>query len=419
MAAAPGPANQNTINVAGYSIDYRVSARIGRGGFGRVYRATRSSDGQAVAAKELDIEMNHRNIAMEMMNSYNLPRNHENIIHVEDVRIDNCERKWIFMELCPFGDLTRYFFDRPDHVAPIETKLVIMKQFMCGLAFLHECDIIHRDIKPHNILIKFHPTINNEGAVKITDFGLSKFIEEGASTSAMTTSVGTHDFKAPEFFDRHGNEPLTYHRSVDIFSAGLTCMSIIQHVPGELLVPRIYQSGGRDTTFSVAIEMVSRRRHNQPEIQFFQQSAEDDLKTKALKKLIPEMLCYEPHERKVAEHVHQDLLRILHAHDELDLPGHALTQAQMTATCLEYGRSREASFPNDSGPTWSADAAGRNMSDDGDWLEVVSALRLVGDNTTSDEDVEGATANRSSRPDCKCFTVNSTCTSHCDQGKWL
>ncbi len=403
MAAAPGPANQITVNVDGYSIDYRVSARIGRGGFGRVYKATRSSDGQVVAAKELDLEMNNSNIAREMMNSYNLPRNHENIIHVEDVRVDHCERKWIFMELCPFGDLTRYFFDCPDHVAPIETKLVIMKQLMDGLTFLHECDIIHRDIKPQNILIKSHPSIDNEGAVKITDFGLSKFIENDASTSAMTTSVGTHDFKAPEFFDRQGSEPLKYHRSVDIFSSGLTCMAMVQHVPGEPLVPRIDQSGGRVSTFSVAIEMVSRRRHNQPEVQFFTPSPDDDLKTKAVKRLIPDMLKYDPHERKVAEHVHRELLQILHAQGESALPGNALSDAQLCAMALECERSREAEFPNDSGPnTWMEaeviyDQNSQNMPVDHDGFGPVPAL--VDDDTGSDEDVGGGTTTR--RPDGK------------------
>jgi serine/threonine protein kinase len=77
------------------------------------------------------------------------------------------------MELCQGGDLLQYVRRRRKVQEPLAKY--IFRQIICGLGYIHGLDIIHRDIKLENILI------DNEGVVKIADFGISlqKPKEEG------------------------------------------------------------------------------------------------------------------------------------------------------------------------------------------------------------------------------------------------
>lgn len=76
----------------------------------------------------------------------------------------------------------------------------VLKQIVTGTAYLHENKVMHRDIKPSNLMI------DKEWNVFITDYGISKLIEENDSNkdSAMThTAIGTPLFTAPEVWDNH------------------------------------------------------------------------------------------------------------------------------------------------------------------------------------------------------------------------
>ncbi len=347
MAAAADP--ENTIPVGNYVIN--LSAKLGSGGFGRVYMATKS-DGQCFAAKELDLRRNDSSdIARETINFHRLPKNDKNIINVEDIKV-NGTQIWIIMEMCDFGDLGRYFITFPEHVQSIQTKVIIMKQFMAGLAFLHDSDIIHRDIKPGNILIKMHPTLSNEGAVKITDFGLSKYIEAEDVSSIRTDNVGTHAFKPPELFDNDRNEGLVYQYAVDIFSAGLTALAMLQHVTGEPLVPGLLKSTASQSTPYIGTEMAARRKFNQPDVRFFEEFPEDDFKTCAVKKLIMEMTRFEPHERKSAKYVHFELCHLISAQSESDIPGPRIMEAQLTDLISVYKRRHAAHADSEEPDNW-------------------------------------------------------------------
>ena len=98
------------------------------------------------------------------------------------------------------------------------------------MAFLHHRNIVHRDIKPGNILVK-----GNDGyaVVKLGDFGLSRFLDPDDMTSAMRSNVGTQRFKAPEFWDRKPNDRVKYHRNVDVYAAGLTFTAMVQAKPDQ------------------------------------------------------------------------------------------------------------------------------------------------------------------------------------------
>ena len=203
MAAAEG----ETIKiVAEFAVD--LDDELGRGTFGTVYRA-RNSQGQIVAAKKINIGQRNSSTAKEIANYYKLPNEHDNILKVEGIRTTvTPHAMWVFLEMCHFGDVDKFF--QGNEFEKVEMSIIITKQAMSGLAYLHSRDIIHRDVKPGNILIKCFPSLEHEGAVKLTDFGLSKYLDPTGQTSAMTSDVGTAAFKAPEFYSGIIGERVVY-----------------------------------------------------------------------------------------------------------------------------------------------------------------------------------------------------------------
>jgi serine/threonine protein kinase len=85
----------------------------------------------------------------------------------------------------------------------------ILKQMLTGLQYLHSLRLLHRDLKPSNALI------SSKGVVKLADFGISRFLEEG--NSLAESFVGTLDYMAPE---RMIGQPYSY--SSDVWALGLT-----------------------------------------------------------------------------------------------------------------------------------------------------------------------------------------------------
>ena len=137
------------------------------------------------------------------------------------------------MPFCKLGDLNSFFQARD---VPHKTMIDGLKQIMAGIEYLLSQDIVHRDIKPGNILVATEIPL----LLQLTDFDVSKCLDPEVETSLMTSNVGTLAFKAPEFFQRTSPGKIEYHRNVDIYAAGLTFLAILQAKKGnKLLIPRI------------------------------------------------------------------------------------------------------------------------------------------------------------------------------------
>lgn len=134
------------------------------------------------------------------------------------------------MEYLAFGDLQFHLMDKGP-VAEADAK-IISKQVLRGLRFMHEEDFVHRDLKPANLLLKDMPP-HGMWWVKISDFGLSKGIEQSRSLSS--TVCGTLGFMAPELLGfnttpKRQLPQLDKWKAVDIWAFGETVYRLLTGV---------------------------------------------------------------------------------------------------------------------------------------------------------------------------------------------
>ncbi|HEX3237424.1 MAG TPA: Stk1 family PASTA domain-containing Ser/Thr kinase [Gaiellaceae bacterium] len=169
---------------------YRIQRKLGAGGMADVYLAEDQELGRRVAIKILNGR--HANDAQfierfrrEAKNAAAL--NHPNIVSIYD-RGNAEDTYYIAMEFLDGRTLKELIVSRG--AAPINVAIEYARQILSALRFAHRHGIVHRDIKPHNVLV------DAEGRVKVTDFGIAR-----AGTSQMTETgsiVGTAQYLSPE-----------------------------------------------------------------------------------------------------------------------------------------------------------------------------------------------------------------------------
>jgi serine/threonine protein kinase len=120
-------------------------------------------------------------------------------------------------EFAPLGSLASVM---ETHLVPYNMKLVILLEIARAIQFLHSNNIIHRDIKPLNVLV-FSLEQKSTVHVKLTDFGTSKFVSD--STMTMTSNTGTIKYMAPETL---GKKP-RFDTSADLYSFALLMWEVI------------------------------------------------------------------------------------------------------------------------------------------------------------------------------------------------
>lgn len=136
--------------------------------------------------------------------------NHENIVKLYEV-FETESSIYLVLELLEGGELfQRIPFMKNYDNTDIKT---LMKNLLSALSHLHERGIMHRDIKPDNILLE---TGKNDYDIRIADFGLAAFIDE----EILYKRCGTPGFIAPEIISYKEGDKM-YNEKCDIFSAGL------------------------------------------------------------------------------------------------------------------------------------------------------------------------------------------------------
>ncbi len=300
------------IEVDNYTV--YLGEEIGRGGFGSVYKG-KNREGLIVAAKKINlINARHPDAHIkEAISFHRKPPKHKNIIEL--FNIDYLQNDfWMFMEYAGHGDLNDYYQKHFGLIKNTRQRILLMKQIACGIAYLHCCDIIHRDIKPGNILA-LGGLIPEETVLKITDFGLAKYLDQDADTSAMSTNVGTAYFKAPEFWIHNPDGSIHYHRNVDTFSAGLTFQAMLQATEGARLAPFLENTLDPIMEGRLPIGQVMVMRHNakQTSVNPIADRDDDSSLKRGVKQVIRKMVHMIPEHRMQM----QDVYRILSSEETL------------------------------------------------------------------------------------------------------
>ncbi|RPA78134.1 kinase-like protein, partial [Ascobolus immersus RN42] len=151
---------------------------------------------------------------------------------------------YIAMEYCPYGDLRMCCMT----ALPESYAKSIVKQVAKGLVFLHSSDILHRDVKPDNILVAKGPPIDTTIAVKIADFGVAKKVNsEQVEGTRANSHAGTNGFMAPEVHMGAGDD---YTFSCDIWSLGCVqfwLLTLAEKIPQNLKFKQILEEKGVST----------------------------------------------------------------------------------------------------------------------------------------------------------------------------
>jgi len=169
---------------------YEILEEIGRGGMGVVYKARDKRLDRIVALKRLPdtLDNDPNAVALLLREARSAARlNHRNITTIYDIDREN--GSWfITMELLE-GDLLANTLRRQGPLAPHEV-LAIGEQVAAGLGYAHERGIVHRDVKPANLLL------TRDRTLKLMDFGVAKIVEEARKKRTMVG--GTPSYMSPE-----------------------------------------------------------------------------------------------------------------------------------------------------------------------------------------------------------------------------
>ena len=294
--------------IVGKIFDYTIDflQELGRGSFGTVYKGS-DDDGSSVAIKKVS-KNDKKKASTEAVKFHFLKEKifHNHFMKVYDVKTW-MDSMWKVIKFCDLGDLNK-FFEKYLLRLDMTNKVSLMRQIAKGIAFLHQNNIVHRDIKPGNILLK---SCKGYAVVKLGDFGLSKFLDPNDMTSAMSSNVGTLTFKAPEFWDRQPDERVRYHRNIDVYAAGLTFTAMLQAKPDHSLVPKAEGSlESFEKKMPIGFAAFTRCQNNHNEIRVVAQDVFCLPIVNELKSVIETMTYYSPQARISAAEVEKrmDLL---------------------------------------------------------------------------------------------------------------
>lgn len=187
---------------------YKILRKVGEGGMASIFLAERAEDHLQVILKILYI-MNddNRQMLRRFIREYRLigQLDHPNIARIYE-RAFASNFAYIAMEYCPAGDLSA----RLGNALPTETAVKYMRQIAEGMGAAHKVGIIHRDMKPGNILFR------EDNSIAITDFGIAMTLGAESELTMAGSMVGTLLYISPEQI--RGKEVDKYS---DLYSLGV------------------------------------------------------------------------------------------------------------------------------------------------------------------------------------------------------
>lgn len=199
---------------------YEVLKRVGSGGMADVYMAKDHKLNRNVAVKVLKSEYveDEKFLKKFETEAQAVARlSHPNIVNIYDVGMED-GINYIVMELAE-GITLKEYIRKKGYLSPKET-VEISTQIASAISHAHKNHIIHRDIKPQNILV------SDTGIIKVTDFGIAKAISSNTVTSTATAMGSVHYISPEQAKGRFCDE------KSDIYSLGITMYEMVTgHVP--------------------------------------------------------------------------------------------------------------------------------------------------------------------------------------------
>ncbi|XP_050620318.1 cyclin-dependent kinase 3 isoform X3 [Macaca thibetana thibetana] len=202
--------------------------KIGEGTYGVVYKAKNRETGQLVALKKIRLDLEMEGVPSTAIREISLLKElkHPNIVQLLDV-VHNERKLYLVFEFLS-QDLKKYMDSTPDSELPLHLIKSYLFQLLQGVSFCHSHRVIHRDLKPQNLLI------NELGAIKLADFGLARAF--GVPLRTYTHEVVTLWYRAPEIL--LGSK--FYTTAVDIWSIGCIFaeMQLLQYDPSRRITAK-------------------------------------------------------------------------------------------------------------------------------------------------------------------------------------
>ncbi|XP_056605475.1 serine/threonine-protein kinase 33 isoform X2 [Triplophysa dalaica] len=196
---------------------YSFGEKLGQGNFGFVCEVTHIETRRKWAIKKVNKEKAGTSGVKHLEREVSILKQvkHEHIIHLQEV-FETPKRMYLVTELCEGGDL-KHLLQKRRSFSEEETRHII-KSLSEAIVYLHKKDIVHRDLKLENILVKScHQGNDNEMVnIKVTDFGLS--VQKGGvgSENMLQDTCGTPIYMAPEVKNGH-----QYSQQCDVWSIGV------------------------------------------------------------------------------------------------------------------------------------------------------------------------------------------------------
>jgi serine/threonine protein kinase len=187
---------------------FRILRLIGEGGMSRVYLASRESDDEPLVVKVLRPEVTRESNALErFLEEYNLIERirSRHVAHIYGHGV-SADHAYLVMEFFDGGDLMKRLAGK---ALPPDQALKIFRELMYALSDIHEQGVLHRDLKPQNLMFR------SDGSLAIVDFGIAKHVDAINRTSHGEV-LGTPRYMSPEQVRGTALDART-----DIYSAGV------------------------------------------------------------------------------------------------------------------------------------------------------------------------------------------------------
>lgn len=194
---------------------YEFTSRINSGGFGEIFLGKNVSTNEELVLKTINIDNPDFRTALEREIHITISLSNKNIIKVYQSGYDeDNDQFYLIMPYYKNGSL-KDFLDKQTALLPLNTCYDFFDQILSGFSFIHSKSIVHRDVKPQNILI------SNNGTLLISDFGMAKNVTDATITNSFKGG-GTYPYMAPEAWKLESSS-----LQMDIYSLGIMFYQIL------------------------------------------------------------------------------------------------------------------------------------------------------------------------------------------------